>query len=70
MKKYYRMAVENIKTGEHDTYVSEKQGAAPPGWKCTGVCGSFDLPNGEKFDGTLQHRRFADRRIRDKQYYS
>lgn len=42
MKRYYRMAVRNKKTGETDTYVSERQGASPSGWECTGVCGYFE----------------------------
>ena len=40
--KYYRMAIENIKTGKRDTYVSKHQGSSPAGWKCVGVCGYFE----------------------------
>lgn len=40
--RYYRMAIVNIKTGERDTYISKRQGSAPAGWKCNGVCGYFD----------------------------
>ena len=42
MNKYYRNVVENIKTGERDTYVSERQGAHPDGWRHLGVCGYFE----------------------------
>lgn len=42
--KYYRMAIRNKRTGEKDTYVSVKQGAAPAGWECTGVLGYFEKP--------------------------
>ena len=42
--KYYRMAIENIKTGQRDTYVSKRQGAAPAGWRCVGVCGYYETP--------------------------
>ncbi len=61
MKKFYRMAVKNIRTGERDTYVSERQGAAPTGWKCTGICGSFELPDGENFDFAWQARKFVNK---------
>lgn len=62
MKKYYRMAVEHIKTGERDTYVSERQGAAPAGWKCTGICGCIELPDGQKYDFSRQTRKFLNKR--------
>jgi len=42
MKKFYRNAVINNRTGAKDTYVSERQGSAPAGWKCVGVCGYFE----------------------------
>lgn len=41
-KKYYRMLIENIKTKERKTYISEHPGAAPAGWKCRGVLGYFE----------------------------
>lgn len=63
MKKYYRMVVENARTGERDSYVSVRQGASPPGWKCVGVCGFFELHAGKKFDSTSQQRRFAGKTI-------
>lgn len=59
MKKYYRNAVENKRTGERDTYVSERQGSAPSGWKCTGVCGYFET--GGKVDLAWMNRRFYPR---------
>lgn len=61
MKTYYRMAVKNIKTGKRDTYVSERQGTAPTGWKCTGVCGKFEMPQCVSFDFAWQARRFAEK---------
>lgn len=48
--KYYRMAIENIKTGERDTYISKRQGAAPSGWRCIGVCGYFEQPSRNESD--------------------
>ena len=43
--KFYRMAIENIKTGKRDTYISKRQGAAPSGWRCIGVCGYYETPS-------------------------
>ena len=63
MKKLYRMAVVNIRTGEKDTYVSERQGAAPTGWKSTGILGSFELPDGERFDHRWQATKYVNKRI-------
>ena len=56
MKKYFRMTVENIRTGKRDTYVSEKQGASPAGWRCVGVCGYFEADG--KVDLLWINRRF------------
>ena len=43
MKKYFRMLVQNIKTGEKKTYISEHQGGTPGiGWRCLGVLGYFE----------------------------
>lgn len=42
--KYYRMKIENIRTGKRDTYVSKSQGKAPAGWKCIGVLGCYETP--------------------------
>ena len=61
MKKYYRMIVKNIRMGETDTYVSERQGSAPAGWKCTGVCGCFE--NDGKVDLLWLNRRFYNAKI-------
>jgi len=61
MKKLYRMAIRNRRTGERDTYVSERQGAAPTGWTSTGICGSFEVPDGEHYDFYWQARRFANK---------
>lgn len=44
MKRFFRMKIENIRTGEKSTYISERQGAAPPGWRCIGVLGYYDKP--------------------------
>lgn len=46
--KYYRMAIRNIKTGKRDTYISHRQGSAPAGWVCVGVCGYFEKPTRAK----------------------
>ncbi len=46
--KYYRMAIRNIKTGKRDTYISPRQGSAPAGWVCVGVCGYFEKPKRAK----------------------
>lgn len=56
MKKYYRNAVINEKTGQRDTYISERQGAAPAGWKNNGVCGFFETD--KKVDLTWENRHF------------
>lgn len=56
MKKYYRNAVINIKTGQRDTYISERQGAAPAGWKNNGVCRFFETD--EKVDLSWENRHF------------
>ena len=56
MKKYFRNVVVNNRTGEKDTYVSERQGASPPGWKNVGVCGYFEKD--EKVDLPWLNRRF------------
>ena len=29
---------------ERRTYHSKHQGAAPPGYRCVGVCGGYDIP--------------------------
>ena len=42
MIKYYHMIIQRISdlTGEtRKEYISQRQGYAPPGWKCVGVCG-------------------------------
>lgn len=54
--KFYRMAIENIKTGERDTYISKRQGAAPAGWKCVGVCGYFEHPARENKEHEQEER--------------
>lgn len=59
MKRYFRMAVRNKRTGERDTYVSEHQGKSPPGWECVGVCGYFDKEGSA--DLALENRRFFRR---------
>ena len=40
--RYYRMIIENLKTGERTSYVSRHPGAAPAGYKCISVCGFFE----------------------------
>lgn len=45
---FYRMVIENPKTGEIKSYVSKKQGAAPAGWICKGVVGGWQTPKKEE----------------------
>ena len=59
MERFYRNAVKNKRTGETDTYISKKQGASPPGWICTGVCGYFEKDG--KVDLLWENRRFYPR---------
>lgn len=45
--KYYHMIIE--RNGDWDgvtrrEYISTTQGAAPPGWRCVGVCGFHEKP--------------------------
>ena len=41
--KYFRMRIENVKTGEVKTYVSKHQGQGPGfPWKVTYVLGYFE----------------------------
>lgn len=42
--KFYKMLIENPKTGEKKSYTSKRQGAAPSGWRCVGVLGYFEKP--------------------------
>ena len=47
--KYYHMIVEPIGNWPGETtgrkeYISTTQGAAPPGYKCVGVCGFHEKP--------------------------
>jgi hypothetical protein len=43
MAKYYRMLIQNTRTGEKKTYVSVHQGASPGLlWKCIGVLGYYE----------------------------
>lgn len=42
--RYYHMIVESNATGERREYISPKQGKAPHGYKCVGVCGYHDKP--------------------------
>ena len=49
--KYYHMIIGKEWEEAHgDTstrreYTSKKQGAAPSGWRCIGVCGCFEKPD-------------------------
>ena len=41
--KYFRMRIENVKTGEVKTYISKTQGGGPGfPWKVTCVLGYFE----------------------------
>ena len=47
--KYYHMIIQPIGQFDDDTsnrkeYISQHQGAAPPGYKCVGVCGYHEKP--------------------------
>jgi hypothetical protein len=48
--KYFRMKIQNIRTGATDTYVSKRQGAAPSGWRCIGVLGCYEKPGRDEHD--------------------
>lgn len=41
--KIFHMIVEHNTTRERKEYLSKKQGAAPPGWTCVGVCGFHEM---------------------------
>lgn len=42
--RYYRMIVEPKAGGAREVYINTRQGAAPNGYKCTGVLGYYDKP--------------------------
>lgn len=44
--KYYHMIVE--KDGKRKEHISPKQGSAPAGWKCIGVCGYHEAPQAKE----------------------
>ena len=49
--KYYHMIVQRKTdwTGEtRREYISARQGSAPPGWKCVGVCGYHKVRRKDK----------------------
>ena len=51
MTKYYHMIIQRIsdQTGEtRKEYISRRQGYAPPGWKCVGVCGFHEKTKQQK----------------------
>ena len=48
--KFYHMIIEpkaNLigETDNRKEYISEKQGEAPDGWRCVGVCGYHEIPS-------------------------
>ena len=48
MTKYYHMIIQRISNMSGETrkeYISRRQGYAPPGWKCVGVCGWHEKSN-------------------------
>jgi hypothetical protein len=45
MKRFFRMLIQNLRTGERRTYISARQGSAPAGWKCIGVLGYYEQPS-------------------------
>ena len=45
--KYYHMIIQrngDLDGKDRREYISTTQGAAPPGWKCVGVCGFHEKP--------------------------
>lgn len=44
--KYYHMIIE--RDGKRREYISPKQGSAPAGWNCIGVCGYHEAPQAKK----------------------
>lgn len=54
--KYYHMIIakpDPLKFGDPDPatrreYISPKQGSAPAGWICIGVCGYHETPNDDR----------------------
>ena len=46
--KYYHMIIEPNAGGQRKEYISKRQGAAPAGWKCVGVCGYHEVPKEDR----------------------
>lgn len=51
--KYYHMIIQpkspkNIDKPERREYISPRQGAAPDGWVCVGVCGYHEEPKNKR----------------------
>ena len=42
--RYYHMIIEPKDGGTRKEYISTRQGEAPEGWRCVGVCGYHDKP--------------------------
>lgn len=42
--RYYHMIIEPKAGGTRKEYISTRQGEAPEGWRCVGVCGYHDKP--------------------------
>lgn len=42
--RYYHMIIEPEAGGTRKEYISTRQGEAPKGWRCVGVCGYHDKP--------------------------
>lgn len=50
MKKYYHMIIQRRYDRNGETrreYISTRQGTAPQGWMCVGVCGYHEAPKEE-----------------------
>ncbi len=43
--RYYHMIIEPKAGGTRKEYISTRQGEAPEGWRCVGVCGYHDKPS-------------------------
>ena len=46
--KYYHMIIEPKAGGKRKEYIHHRQGAAPAGWKCVGVCGYHEAPKKDR----------------------
>ena len=62
MKRYYHMVIQPIGQWPDDTnnrreYISTKQGSAPDGWRCVGVCGYHEKEEAVNTANNKQKKR-------------